>query len=502
MSIDVNLTWSGKLINDISESITPWLGSLTGEIFGGMIIAIVTIIVTMDIKGKARKILNKIFPPKIYFLMPTETNYNREHLAHQINAFKIFLNEDVNQNMKNIKFVMVKEDAEEIHEFLKNIITKKVILVTSMSFVFNQTLKELVKLNKNSDIKINANIKVIGTLGSRSKELQNIDQPSNIIRIFPPDYDEAKIAYEFFYHKLLSYFCNNKNCEHSYLSGKVEQAKVTVYHSQSYGSALNEWFEKYYNDNKKEGKYNSFGEQNTEDFISLYSCDYDDDELNLSIKACFHFIFIVGYEPNISGMVKNIFKEFQTKKLDSNKLCILFSPTVEVEEWRKKICKTIIETSKSMNIKIDTNRFFYLKSKIPTDDFTFTEDQQKSNAEDIKLNFYKYNLENKELSKSLEDVFSKLTFTPNYINAFTYTSLKMAKLVKKNWHESLHDLKREAFVLVLGNKKISKPKIYDNGDSIEHFIVRPFFCDNHDLEISVEKENNTVVNRKRKGKRK
>ena len=52
-------------------------------------------------------------------------------------------------------------------------------------------------------------------------------------------------------------------------------------------------------------------------------------------------------------------------------------------------------------------------------------------------------------------------------------------------------------VLGKGKKDIRKPpKIYANGDSIEHFIIPPFVCAN------VKVETTKVINKKRKGKRK
>ena len=233
--------------------------------------------------------------------------------------------------------------------------------------------------------------------------------------------------------------------------------------------------------------------------MDLKSYDFDEEDLDLNNNSCFYFIFIVGYEPNISHMIKETFKEIKKKNIDINKICFLFSPTVEVNEWREKICNTISEVSKNVNINMNINRFFYLKSKIPTDSFNFNKDEKKSNFKEVKLNFYNYKLNTIELPKSLEDTVATLTCEPNYINAFAYTALKMAKLVKINWNRSLYDLKREAFMTVLGEKDISKPKIYANGDSIEHFIIRPFVCANIEAETTKVIK---VINKKRKGKRK
>ena len=184
-----------------------------------------------------------------------------------------------------------------------------------MSFVFNETLKRLIEKTG----KINSNIKVVGTLGSESKTLQNIHQPSRIIRVFPPDYDEAKIAYEFFYHKLLSYFCSNESCEYSHMLGKQHRASITLYHSESYGAALSRKFRTYFDENSINDDINSFGKQNSSRFKELRIYDFEEEELDLDEDASFHFIFLVGYEPNISKMLKVIFNEIKNKNIVSPK---------------------------------------------------------------------------------------------------------------------------------------------------------------------------------------
>ena len=477
---DVNITYyqSAKIIDEFSNSfLKPYLGSLTGEILGGIVVATLATLFFRLLPWIFKK-WKEFKKAEIYVLMPTETEYNREHLAHQINGFQIFLNQDTNKKLK-VKFVMVKQDIDEINEFLNKVEKKKIILLTTMSFVFNETLKLLIEKTG----KINSNIKVVGTLGSESKTLKNIHQPSHIIRVFPPDYDEAKIAYEFFYHKLLSYFCSNESCDYSYILGKQHRASITLYHSESYGAALSRRFRTYFNENSINDDINSFGKQNSSRFKELRIYDFEEEKLDLDGEASFHFIFIVGYEPNISKMLKVIFNEIKNKNIDLNKICFLFSPTVSVDEWKEKICKTI-DDNKDLNI--NKNRIFYLKSKIPAETFAFKK-TQKNELDTFK--FYDYNLNSLQLSDELASKVKNLNlnYKPNYINTFAYLALRVTKKIHDKWNTNLnlHDIKYDALREVIGTNK--RPTIYYNGDSVNHFTIRPFICENTNEKDNTEK---------------
>jgi len=494
---NVTYNWLGETTNHITTAIKPFLGELSGEIFGAIIVLVFfkyfpKLWVYLYRQVKKRK------KSDIYVLMPRETDANREHLAHQINGFKIFLKEDTNKKLK-IKFIMV-QSIPEISNFLNLIKKDNVILITSMSFVFNQTLSLLLSKNKSTK-KISSNVKLIGTLGSESNEHKKAYHPSNIIRVFPPDSDEAKIAYEFFYHKVLSFFCHNQDCCQSSLSSTVTRACVTVFHSESYGAALSKKFTDYFNDNRENNEVNPFGEQNAKDFMDLNVCDFEDDTLVLDENASFHFIFIVGYEPNISKMLNIIFKEIQDKHINMEKICFLLSPTVSVNEWKDSICETIY----TANIDINPKKIFYLKSKIPSTTYEFNQNKTKSSSLNVLLDFYDYEIQKLNISENLKKKIKDLDRKPNYINIFSYLALMVAERVYSKSKKNLHTIKYESFNDVMENKIINKPKIYYDGDSYEHFTIRYFECNyseakNEELKI----ENQTILPKKQKhkGKRK
>lgn len=489
--MDQNITYNGlgKFINYITTAIKPSLGELSGEIFG----AIVVLVFFSYLPKLWAYVLHQIKKRKksdIYVLMPRETDANREHLAHQINGFKIFLNEDTNKNLK-IKFIMV-QSIPEISAFLNRVKKDNVILITSMSFVFNQTLSLLLNKNKSTK-KIANNVKLIGTLGSESQEHKKAYHPSNIIRVFPPDSDEAKIAYEFFYHKLLSFFCNNHACSQSPFNN-ISRACVTVFHSESYGAALSQKFKYYFDENTSNNEVNPFGEQNAKDFMDLKVCDFEDDKLSLDENASFHFIFIVGYEPNISKMLNIIFQEIKNKDIDIEKICLLLSPTVSVNEWKYSICQTI----KNSTVKIDLKKVFYLKSKIPSATYNFSQNKIKTDFPNILLNFYDYELEKLNITENLKNKIKKLNRNPNYINIFAYLALMVAERVYNKSKKNLHTIKYESFSDVMENKVINKPKIYYDGDSYEHFTIRNFECNYSKM----NKEELESENQIRKGTRK
>lgn len=461
-----HLTWLGEYINKIAtEDLRPLLGDLSGEILGGIVVAL--LVLSPQFIRFIVKTWKNFKKANIYILMPSETEYNLEHLAHQINGFQIFLNQEANKNL-HVKFVMVKQE-DEIHEFINKIQEKKIVLLTTMSFVFNETLKQLVVKTG----KINSNIRVVGTLGSESKAFNNIHQPSRVIRVFPPDYDEAKIAYDFFYHKLLSYFCSNEHCKYSHTLGKQHRASMTLYHSESYGTALSKQFRTYFDENSMNDEINPFGQQDASRFKDLRIYDFQDENLTLDEEASFHFIFLVGYEPNISKMLKMVFNEIRSKAIDVEKVCFLFSPTVGVTEWKTEICKTIDEAN---DLQINKDQLFYLKSKIPAETFEFKKPyiNTMNQVETIELDFYDYNLKHLHLSQELESKIKVLNSKPNYINTFAYIALRVAKRIRQKWHTDLplHTIKYDAFREVLGSNK--RPIIYYNGDSVEHFTIRPF----------------------------
>lgn len=493
ISMDINssspdLTEMGKFIDGLGESLNPYLGSLSGEILGGFAVTFGAFVLFKFFPWLIRFLYKKV-KIKHYVLIPYPTNANREHLAHQLIGFSMYLNEKKNKNFKNnVEFIVVSKDTEEIDLVIKKISSpyRKIIIITTMSHIFNMTLESFAKRKKH----IPLNIKIVGTLGSESEALDTINQPAQVIRVFPPDFDEAKIAYNFLYIKLLSYLCcNDEKCQYSH---KLNKVLITCYHSESYGAALNNKFSFYFN-NKEDEAYDkiypfSFLDANI--YKDYTSVDFEG-ELDFTLDSSYgmYFIYIVGYEPNMSKMLNHVFDEIKQKNISLDKVCFLLSPTYDIMDWKIKILDTIGKS----DFKSTLDRFFYLKSKIPAQSFHFkklvennqlknifkfqkTIEKQKILLNDISvaLNIKDDSLETFLFDEFFLNTLSNISQKPNYINTFAYTALITAKAIDEEWDtdKHLHAIKDEAFKKVMDESTYTSPEIYANGDSINHFVIR------------------------------
>ncbi len=91
---------------------------------------------------------------------------------------------------------------------------------------------------------------------------------------------------------------------------------------------------------------------------------YQKDNFNLlfsNTKESNNYIFIIGYEPNVTSIIKYI--DRIVNRCDSSKFALLFSGTLSMPNWRKSVVATL-ENSHNFKNCFDNRNLFYLKLKI------------------------------------------------------------------------------------------------------------------------------------------
>jgi len=440
----------------------------------------------------AKKFLSKTLSiePEIFILLPIVSSRNYQHLGYQLNGINRFLGSNVNcKKYTNIVFInntssaTTKNDIQNLLEILyKN---RRYIFIATMSDIFDTLLKEVgVKIKTDSYYK--DMVKIIGTLASQSKEFSLYKSYENIIRLSPPDFDEAKKASTNLFTKLVSSYCPSKICEFN------TKNNIIIISSNAYGDAVKGSFIKIFNEYKTELDQSTnyyVKEDELDQNINAYyyhfknnkieKDDITNDKLSYILskdtEGSINYFFIIGYEPNVSKMLKeldSIIKEVNNKSAEYN---ILISATASVKDWQKSIKETI-ENLDSIDRIEEIN---YIKIRYP--EFKNVEHYQVSNKEcklyKIKANNNKYEL----VSVKLEEVFEGFNIKEilkksdiNYINGFMVMSLLLAQKLIKNWDANLI-IEKERLYGNIESKNIVGIKILSSGDSIDHFKIETLY---------------------------
>jgi len=430
---------------------------------------------------------------KVIVLLRTLNNKNSEWVLTQISAFnKILKNQkSIFNKIDNfdIEFFFVDNYSDDVNRLLKKTNTEryKYIIITSLSSIFRDTILS----RENFEEKKKRNIQIIGALSSINddKIKSIIDNDDNIIRIFPPDYDEAKTAIDFIFSKIKSSICLHDEC-------KIHKKNhnIVIIHNGTYGRAVRDKCQQYY-DIELSKLYNSTTKEiavsTLHNSIGFYSFDYKSSGKivydGIESKAFDIFLdewkdaknqfFIIGYEPNISFILEYIDDIFQNHKEIEKSL--LICGTTSMKSWRNSIIKTV-KNSKTFNDIIDKS--YYLKLLI----YNNTNNTTTNNKSiDLVINFYKCTEELKKESISLEDELQKVLKTTNkdlvkkhleyyiqqeesYISIFSTLSILIAQYTIEH-QTSLLKSKSEIF------KREYKDEIdiLVNGDSINQYVISP-----------------------------
>jgi len=428
---------------------------------------------------------------KVIVLIRTLNDKNSEWVLTQISAFN-----NIIKNQKSIfneidnfdiDFFFVDSYSDDVNRLLKktNTVQYRYIIITSLSSIF----RDAILSRENLEERKKKNIQIIGALSSiNDKNIKRIiDRDDDIIRIFPPDYDEAKTAIDFMFSKIKSSICTNKKCELYH-----KKNNIIIMHNGTYGRAVRDQCQQYYNMELSKIYNNTtkeIGVSALHNSIGFYSFDYKsngdivydgiesksfDIFLNEWEGAKNQF-FIIGYEPNISFILKYMNNRFQNHKEIEKSL--LICGTASMKSWRDTIVETV-ENSKILKDIIDKS--YYLKLLIYNNINTPT---MNNKSTDLNLKFYKCTEELKKESISLENELEKIIKTSNknlikkhldyylqreesYISIFSTLSILIAQYAIEHKTSLLKSKSK-----ILKQEYRDEIDILVNGDSINQYII-------------------------------
>ncbi|MCH9741194.1 MAG: hypothetical protein K0U38_10225, partial [Epsilonproteobacteria bacterium] len=412
---------------------------------------------------------------------------NYKHLGYQLNGINRFLEKE-EKCKKHIKIILIDNSSpettnESINNFIKAISeNKRYIIIATMSDIFDSLLGNIgYKLNNKNYRKM---VKIIGTLASQSEQYQNYESYENVIRLSPPDFDEARKATSNIVTKLISSFCPSSLCEYH------KNNNIILISSNSYGDAVKKSFSKLFTEQKDEFDTSTnihvdAKELNKGIFKFTYHYDIEkgimedadtnytfNDLLDEKVNHAINTIFIIGYEPNISNILNQINDKIRLKKLNNSEFSILISATASVKEWRESITETI----NNLDIKDLIHEVNFIKIEYPE----FRADDAY-HSKKIHFKLYELNSKTHRLFKESDLTFRKEEIEEiiykanmNYINGFIYMSLEFVQQINAEWDINLLSLKEKLFHNKdRNNKDITGVKILSSGDSINHFKVKP-----------------------------
>jgi len=449
--------------------------------------SIIELIPSLVIKSTLSKMFDIEF--ETFILVPMASNRNYQHLAYQLNGVNRFLEDNI-EYRDRIKILLIDNSTRDstndtierfVHSLSKN---KRYVIIATMSDIFDTLLMQIGK-HKFKDRSYRKMVKIIGALASQSEKYVNYERYDNIIRLSPPDFDEAKKASFNIVSKLISSFCPSKSCEYH------KNNNIIIISSNSYGNAVKKSFLNLFAEHKKEFDTNTNIDVDVKDLergIFKFTYNYDihtgileDAETNYSfdvlleekIEGAINTIFIIGYEPNISNILKEIDRLLSEKVIDNGQFTILISATVSVKEWKNSVIETIKnlpirdKISEVNFIKIKYPKFFAYKDSYPLEPkkiyfklYTITEDEKLENIDE--LSFKREEMKNIIYKRDM-----------NYINGFMYMSLEFVKQLNIDWNTNLLSLKERLFHNKdINDNDILGVKILSTGDSINHFKIQ------------------------------
>ena len=416
---------------------------------------------------------------KIIVLLSDVNRENYQFIVSQLAAYNDYINYKYKKFFSDIiEFYLVSKN-EKNKKSLFNFLTSLKIeyysyyIIASVSSIF----AEVIKARDEMDNFAKEHIKVIGTLSSISQDIEKyVNSDNNIIRVFPPDYDEAKSAIDFLLARIFSLdFVNRANSIN---------ANIIILYNRTYGRAVAKQ-SKYFFDKYIE-KFKLLILKESEININFISAEFDVNKSYLKInqldttlknlkedviledilkeiKDAKNYFFIVGYEPNISFILKRL-DNIISGECRHN---ILICGTASMNYWRE----TIIETLK--NSKKLSDEVFYLKLE------SYKISNKTKSLKEIKLNV-KDSIKkvNKDIDitkrvleiESDETKLNKIINNNNYISLYTKTSLD---IVRYSIKEDKDLLQSKKVILEELQKKYSEKRIQIdllvNGDSINKY---------------------------------
>lgn len=427
---------------------------------------------------------------KIIVLLRTIDDKNYEWVLNQIAAYNNILKEGktILDNHKDIavEFIFIDNHSDDIHHLVRNLHTSQYhyIIITTLSAIFKQAI--IARENVSDDKK--ECIQIIGALSSiNDRDIQKvIDRDDKIIRIFPPDYDEAKTAVDFMFSKIKSSICIDTECKLYH-----QKNNIIVIHNGTYGRAVREQCKLFYEKELNQIYNNTTPEMTPIDLqhsIGFYSFDYkrNNDVVYDGIESqsfelfldewqeAKNYFFVIGYEPNISNILNYLDKELN--RYPKIEKCIVFCGTLSMKAWRDSINKTLKESN---NLQSHVGKCYYLKLLLyGHKDNPFVD----TTTDTLNLSLHRYAKddlnEEVDLKKTLMQTFPHKheteidnilnyywTKEESYISIFStlsmliaYYSIEHHSSLLKSKNKVLHEYKDQIDILV-------------NGDSINQYTV-------------------------------
>jgi hypothetical protein len=442
---------------------------------------------------------------KVIIFLPYPTITNREAVLLQLLGFLEYLEvddkdeEDISFKLSlpernhviEVEIIFIKPNSDDISYYFNEEIdetTYEYIIITGMSEVYKDAIFSKNFLEKDKQDKI----KIIGALSSISIDIEGmINDDENIIRVFPPDYDESKIAINYLMSRIKNNICHFDGCDF-----QAKKSNIIILHANEYGDAIKsrckEFFELEMRDINKTTN-TKLSAIELEKCINFYSFTYKDKQLIYDIvednifenyikkweeEKSTNYFFVVGYQPSISNMLNFISPKIESKLKDFS---FLFSSPLSLNKWRKQVCNTLeqhnldndesyylsaISSSKNtQNIDIDEIKNYYKNYKVQK---IFNRNELKSikfenlfNDEDEDIQFMSL------IENNLINDFNK----NNFVSNFAELGINVAReyVLSEN---SLLACKKKVF-----EKNNIDLKLLMNGDSINNFQIRLMNCD-------------------------
>lgn len=426
---------------------------------------------------------------KIIIILPNPNETNNEIVFLLLLGFleqlKVELSKDgidlvlPNGNIYPVEIIFVKPISDDIADYFSERLEEnyEYIIITGMSEVYRNAIYARDGLE---DVNKREQLKIIGSLSSISVESNDQSiYDDNIIRVFPPDYDEAEAAIDFLMSRIRNNICHIDNCSYS-----KKKSNIVVLHANEYGCAVKNKCEDFFKEHMK----NIYRTTNAnlcpvdlEDCIGFYSFTYKDSTLTYDTirentfdkyskiweeTESSNYFFFVGYEPNVSSML-NIVKD-KIPNLSDN-FVFLFSTPMSLHKWRIDI-NTILD-----KFDILENENYYLSVNTENSSCNILSiDENKDNYTSCTVQ--KISKTNElipiTLGEMFEDYFSEEgnnTFQTyredNYISKFAKLSIDIAKDYIRTEKSLLHSKQ------IIYKKEGINLKLLMNGDSINNFKI-------------------------------
>lgn len=333
-----------------------------------------------------------------------------------------------------------------------------------------------------------ANIQILGALSSiNDDDIQKIiDNDDKIIRIFPPDYDEAKTAIEFLFSKIKNSICPNENCDFHH-----QNSNIVIVHNGTYGRAVRDQCEFYFNQEFHKLNLNTAStilDTSLDSAIKFYSFDYTSKEQLIydktksesfdsfleTWKGADNYFYIIGYEPNTSQILKLL--DTKLEKEPKLKFSLLFSGTTTMRRWRREIVKTLEDSKNLSNALANDSYYLNLSSinrfnlsrptstlNLPLKQYQPKEENKDVDIYDVMTDLFK---DTKHINEVNNIVEAFLNDKNNYIITFTTDSIRIA------FYTITHGTDLIVSKYRVLQEQGRKTDILVNGDSINQYIVK------------------------------